>query len=121
MALWKSEEEKLKKSGRKWAESDYLPYRYAELFCEKCGKSVGKHDIVCTNLQTFMYCDECVRSYIRSTPFMLDTNIEVVLDAGNDVKLKYIGGYYSEIVVDKVCYFNKKGRYVKVKGKVYYI
>lgn len=34
--LWKSEEDKLIKSGRKWAECDeYLPYRYAELFCEK--------------------------------------------------------------------------------------
>ena len=30
--LWKSEEEKLIKSGRKWAECDYIPYRYAELF-----------------------------------------------------------------------------------------
>ena len=27
--LWKSEEDKLIKSGRKWAECDYLPYRFA--------------------------------------------------------------------------------------------
>ena len=38
--LCKSAEDKLIKSGRKWAECDYIPYRYAELFCEKCGNIV---------------------------------------------------------------------------------
>lgn len=32
MGLWKSEEDKLNRSGRKWKESlNYMPYRYAEL------------------------------------------------------------------------------------------
>lgn len=40
--LWGDLENKLNKSGRKWAESsDKLPYRYAELFCEECGVSLG--------------------------------------------------------------------------------
>ena len=68
-----------------------------------------------------MYCDDCVREYIRPTPFNISDNIEVVADFGNNVKLKYIGGYYSELIVEKICYFDKKGRYLKVKGKKYYI
>ena len=117
--MWKSEKEKLEKSGRKWEESDFLPYRYAELFCEKCGKSVGKHDIVCTNLQTLMYCADCVKPYVREVPYSIAVDKEVVFDNGNAVQVKYKGGYYAELVVDKVCYFNKKGRHIKIKGKTY--
>lgn len=119
--LWKSEEDKLIKSGRKWAASDYVPYRFAELFCEKCGKSLGKFDMVTTNVQTYMYCDECVKPYIREVPFNLTEDVEVIYDAGNEAKVKYRDNYYSEMVVYKVCYFNKKGRYIKVKGKTYYL
>lgn len=120
--LWKSEEDKLVKSGRKWASStDMMPYRCAELFCEKCGKSIGIHDIVCTNLQTLMYCSDCVKPYVRSAPFDLTENIEVLFDNGNVVKIKYKGGYYEELVTEKICYFNKKGRFIKIKGKVYYL
>ena len=119
--LWKDEENKLIRSGRKWAECDYIPYRYAELFCEKCGKSMGKHDIVCTNLQTLMYCSDCVKPYVRSVPFDLTENIEVLFDNGNMLKVKYKGGYYDELVTDKICYFNKRGRYIKVKGKRHYV
>lgn len=117
--MWKSEQEKLDKSGRKWAESDFLPYRYAELFCEKCGKSVGKHDIVCTNLQTLMYCADCVKPYVREVPYSIAEDKEVVFDNGNTVQVKYKDGYYAELIVDKVCYFNKNGRHIKIKGKAY--
>ena len=117
--MWKSEQEKLEKSGRKWAESDFLPYRYAELFCEKCGKSIGKHDIVCTNLQTLMYCADCVKPYVRQVPYSIAEDKEVVFDNGNAVQVKYKGGYYAELVVDKICYFNKRGRHIKIKGKTY--
>lgn len=119
--LWEDVKNKLIKSGRKWAECDYLPYRYAELFCEKCGKSVGEHDIVTTNLQTLMYCSDCVKSYIRTVPFDLTDDKEIVFDNGNTIQIKYKGDYYQELVVSKVCYFNKKGRYIKVKGKTYYL
>ena len=100
--MWKSEQEKLEKSGRKWAESDFLPYRYAELFCEKCGKSVGKQDIVCTNLQTLMYCADCVKPYVREVPYNIAEDKEVVFDNGNAVQVKYNGGYYAKVIVDKV-------------------
>ena len=70
--MWKSEEDKLNKSGRKWKPSlDYMPYRCAELFCEKCGTSLGIHDIVCTNLETIMYCKDCVQKYIKQVPSMV--------------------------------------------------
>lgn len=119
--LYKSEEDKLNKSGRKWAETDYIPYRYAELFCEKCGKSVGVHDIVGTNLQTLMYCNDCVKPYIRQTPYKLADDKEIVADNGLTVRIKYKDGYYKELICVKICYFNKKGRYIKVKGKTYYL
>lgn len=119
--LWKNEEDKLIKSGRKWAECDYIPYRFAELFCERCGVSMGKYDIVTTNLQTFMYCSNCVKPYICTVPFDLSKDKEIVFDSGNTVLIKYKGGYYQELITEKVCYFNKKGRYIKVKGKTYYL
>ena len=50
--LWEKVENKLNKSGRKWKESEYMSYRCAELFCEKCGKSMGVQDIICTDLRT---------------------------------------------------------------------
>lgn len=119
--LWKKAEEKLTKSGRKWAECDYIPYRFAELFCEKCGKSMGKHDVVCTDLRTSMYCADCVKPFVRAVPFELTENIEVLFDSGDAVKVKYKGGYYEELVTEKICYFNKKGRFIKIKGRVHYL
>ena len=119
--LWKSVESKLIKSGRKWSECDYIPYRFAELYCEGCGKRMGHFDIACTDLKTYMYCAECVKPFIRETPFCLDQNIQVVSDYGGYVKVKYYGDYIHEMVVSKICYFNKKGRYIKVHGKIYYL
>jgi tagatose-1,6-bisphosphate aldolase len=124
MNLWKSLEEKLIKSKRKWLPSkDEMPYRCAELFCEKCGKSMGIHDIVCTNLETLMYCSECVKPYIKETPFTIIDGIDVIKDFGNDVVIRYYESDKTVGVQDeyKVCYFNKKGRAIKVKGKKYYI
>ena len=118
--MWESEKNKLIKSGRKWAESSYMPYRCAELFCEECGKPLGIYDIVCTNLETVMYCERCVSKYIKETPITLECGT-VIKDWGTDVELEYNNGYYSLMRVTKVCYFNKKGRYIKVKGKRYYI
>lgn len=120
-SLCKRAENKLIKSGRKWSESDYIPYRIAELYCESCGESMGLFDIVCTDLKTHMYCAECVKPFIRGTPFCLDKNIQVVSDSGGYVRVKYYGDYIQEMVVTKICYFNKKGRYIKVHGKIYYL
>lgn len=124
MALWKSEEDKLIKSKRKWKPStDKMPYRCAELFCEKCGKSMGIQDIVTTNLETLMYCSECVHPYIKDTPYNVIDSVDVIKDTGNDVIIRY---YRNDRLIGiqdeyKVCYFNKKGRAIKIKGKKYYI
>ena len=51
----------------------------------------------------------------------LSEDKEVIFDNGNTVRVKYKSGYYPEMVVDKICYFNKKGRYIKIKGKTFYL
>lgn len=119
--LWKEVENKLNNSGRKWGETDYMPYRCAELFCEKCGKSMGIQDIVCTDLRTLMYCNDCVKPYIRQVPYNLTDDKEIVCDNGLTVEIKYKDNYYHELTCNKICYFNKKGRYIKIKGKTYYL
>lgn len=121
MGLWKSEEDKLNRSGRKWKESlNYMSYRYAELFCEDCGVSLGIYDIVCTNLESKMYCDKCVNKYIKNTPIILSCG-RIIEDYGDSLDLEYTDNYYKSITVNKTCYFNKKGRYIKVKGKRFYV
>lgn len=117
----KKVENKLNKSGRKWKESEHMSYRCAELFCEKCGKSMGVQDIVCTDLQTLMYCSDCVKPYIRQVPYNLADDKEIVCDNGLTVQIKYKDNYYHELTCNKICYFNKKGRYIKIKGKTYYL
>lgn len=124
MRLWREEENKLNKSKRKWKPSEtIMPYRCAELFCEKCGKSMGIRDIVCTNLETLMYCSECVKPYIKEVPYTIAEGIDIIKDMGNDVIARYYGldklvGVRDEY---KVCYFNKRGRAIKIKGKKYYL
>ena len=119
--MWKDEEDKLNKSGRKWKPSlGYMPYRCAELFCEECGTSLGIHDIVCTNLESTMYCAKCVQKYVKDTPIILPCGT-VREDFGTSVTLEYTDNHYVSMTVGKTCYFNKKGRYIKVKGKRYFI
>lgn len=121
MGLWKSELDKLNKSGRTWSEStDYLPYRFSELFCEECGKSLGRFDIISTNLETHMFCTNCVKKYIKDTPIILPCGV-IGEDYGESVALKYSDNHYVKMTVSKICYFNKNGRYIKVKGKRFYI
>lgn len=119
--LWEKVENKLNKSGRKWKESEYMPYRCAELFCEKCGKSMGVQDIICTDLRTLMYCSYCVKPYIRQVPYNLADDKEIFFDNGLTVEIKYKDNYYHDLTCNKICYFNKKGRYIKIKGKTYYL
>lgn len=68
-----------------------------------------------------MFCSECVQPYILFTPRHLTEDIEVCDDFGGTVRVKYTDNYYSEMVVFKECYFNKKGRFIKVKGKRHYL
>lgn len=119
--MWKDDEEKLNRSGRSWKPSpDYMPYRCAELFCEDCGASLGIYDIVCTNLESAMYCSDCAQKYIKETPIALPCG-KIIEDHGTSIVLEYADSYYVSLAVSKTCYFNKKGRYIKVKGKRYYV
>ena len=68
-----------------------------------------------------MYCSECSKDFCKPIPFYIAGNIEVIADYGSTVLLKYKGGYYNELSVKKICYFTKKGRYINVKNKRYYI
>lgn len=61
MGLWKSEEDKLNRSRRKWKGSlNYMPYRYAELFREDCGvsRSIATSNI--TTNYTEIYTHNCI-------------------------------------------------------------
>lgn len=98
-----------------------MPYRCAELFCEKCGKSMGVQDIIFTDLRTLMYCSDCVKPYIRQVPYNLADDKEIFFDNGLTVEIKYKDNYYHDLTCNKICYFNKKGRYIKIKGKTYYL
>jgi hypothetical protein len=112
---------KLDKAGRTWKPVTVLPYRNAELFCENCGKSVGVHDIICTDVRTLMYCSDCAQVFLRPVPYQLADGIDVVFDNGVTVGVEYTGGYYDLVRVNKICYYNKKGRFIKIKGKQYYL
>ena len=96
------------------------PDREAELFCENCGHSLGKEDVLIIDLETVKYCSKCIEKYIKETPFDIPDGT-VVKDFGDSVYLKYKSGGYIEQTVLKDCYFNTKGRYIKVKGKRVYI
>ena len=61
-----------------------------------------------------------IEKYIKETPFDIPDGT-VVKDFGDSVYLKYKSGGYIEQTVLKDCYFNTKGRYIKVKGKRVYI
>lgn len=121
MELWKSLQDKLNKAGRKWEECpDYIPYRYAYLFCTKCGANIGKYDIVRTDLNSVKYCAECAKEFIKETPYEIEIGT-VIKDCGLDVVVRYNNSPYDMIHLKKCCYFCKKGRYIKYKGKRYYL
>lgn len=113
--------EKLRKSGRNWKELEPPHDREVQLLCEKCGKSMGIEDATRVDLRTLMYCDNCAKPFVRQVPYKITDNIEVTFDNGIIVTVKYTGGYYNELSVDKICYYNKKGRFIKIKGKMYYL
>ena len=97
---------------------------YIEAYCIKCGGLVGRVERMWTDPKTMRYCHNCVKEFIVEVPFDLTEKIEVVKDMGHDVVLRYHdnGAYtYNEMYVEKTCYFNTKGRYVKVQGKTFHL
>ncbi|NLZ53472.1 MAG: hypothetical protein GX892_10050 [Thermoanaerobacteraceae bacterium] len=107
--------------------SEYtLPHKSAELFCEECGVSIGIKDITTFKLDTFLFCSDCIKRYIRPVPYQLDEGITVIEDSGNYVKIECVRQFKKEPypryeIIEKLCRFKKKARFVKVGGKRYYI
>lgn len=88
-------------------------------FCEKCGARLGTHHYY-DDRESAMYCGDCLKEFIKEVPFDLPCGT-VVEDWGSDVIIQYKTDYYPMMQVLKTCYFNSKGRYIKVKGKRYYV
>ena len=80
---------KLDKSKRKYKEcpQSKSPDREAELFCENCGHSLGKEDVLIIDLETVKYCSKCIEKYIKETPFDIPDGT-VVKDFGDSVYLQ---------------------------------
>ena len=118
--------EKLTKAGIKFSETNPPHDRRAILYCRKCSKPIGEFDVFYDSLDTHYYCKKCIKKYAKETPYKITDNVEVLFDNGATVQIKYTGGFYPEIVVDRICHFNKKGRFITLKrsggkSKRYYI
>ena len=91
---------------------------YAELFCIKCDKSLGKCELHYSSHECYKYCPDCVKEFIKLVPIKLSEDMNILEDNGNQVVLRYENIRHEEY---KQCYFSSKGRYINVKGKRYYI
>lgn len=92
--------------------------RHAVLYCIECGKRLGEFDMFCDSHEAHKYCCDCVKKFILPTPIVLSENMSVLSDFGSSVLLRYEKIRQEEI---KQCYFSKKGRFIKVKGKRNYL
>lgn len=118
-------QEKLKKSNLKWQlveyEDDYDPE--IELFCIKCGKPSGFYSfnqIKLSDLQELCCCSDCMVEYIKPVPYEFEGGI-VIWDNGDMVTMRRKDDRYEFTTVDKQCYFNTKGRFIKIGGKRYHV
>jgi len=91
---------------------------FAELFCTKCGKSLGKCELHYTSNECYKYCSICIKTFIKSVPIKLSEDMTILEDSGNSIVLRYENLRQEEY---KQCYFTSKGRYIKIKGKRYYL
>ena len=126
MDLFEDLNRKMAKSGRKWRKAEKSPYRSAVLFCENCGIELGTFDMYYESPETHMYCSNCLKKYIKPVPYQFFRDGEriktVVGDYGDcvDVRTEIVDtNYYSTI--SKTCYFSKKGRYIKINNKRFYL
>lgn len=73
-----------------------------------------------TDLNTNVYCGKCATKFKKDVPYEILQGT-IVWDNGLSVDLKYRNSYYESLTVNKICYFSKKGRYIKIKGKRVYL
>ena len=122
LELWLKVEAKLEKHKRMYRPVNirHLSHRVVELFCEKCGKSLGDYDILGKNLERNRYCIDCMKEYIKPIPYESTAGV-VVEDRGDVVVLQKKRDEHKGAIICRTCYFNTKGRYIVIDGKGYYI
>ena len=113
--MWNDVENKLIKAKRKYIPIDC---RRAELFCVECDVSLGIHDLVYDSHESLKYCNECAKKFIKESPRPLTDNITILSDYGNSVIIRYEDIRQEH---NKNCYFNSKGRFIKVKNIRYFV
>jgi hypothetical protein len=91
---------------------------YAELFCIKCNKSLGKCELHYSSHECFKYCSDCLKEFIKPVPNKLSDEMNILEDYGGSVILRYENIRHEEF---KQCYFSSMGRYINIKGKRHYI
>lgn len=99
-------------------EDNWTENEYAELFCVECDNSLGKCELHYSSHECYKYCFDCVKRFIKSVPIKLAEDMTILEDSGNSVVLRYEDIRQEEY---KQCYFTSKGRYIKIKGKRYYL
>lgn len=119
--------EKLVKSGALFSETDPPHDRNAILYCRKCLEPIGEYDVFYQDLNTVWYCGNCVQKYKKETPYNISNDIKVIIDNGSVVTVKYNDDDNDKLPIftNKICHFNKKGRFIVVKrnnkSKRYYL
>lgn len=98
----------------------YTAEVYVELFCVKCGRSLGSFDLAAKDLQSIVYCSDCLEKYGKPVLYELG-NDTTVLDMGNVICIQKKDGANSKTITWKVCYPDFNGRYITKDGKRYYI
>lgn len=110
--------DKLKKAGRKFDICEN--WRHVILYCKGCGVKLGEFDMFYESHESNLYCHDCAKKYEKSVPYEIEglEGSKVVQDNGTFVKVYYAEPMCYEI---KNCYFTKKGRYIKYRGKRWYL
>jgi len=93
-----------------------------DLYCAECGclaylkARSWAQDID----RRYVFCEKCGEKYRIETPFELPVGT-VIKDKLNTVILAYDYGSDYQANYEKDCYFERKGRYIKIKGKRYFL
>lgn len=107
----------LNKSKRKFniveLEDNQTENSYVELFCLKCGKSLGMCELHFSSVEVYKYCSDCSKEFIKEVPRSITNDITILEDHGQLIVIRYENIRSEET---KQCYFSKNGRYIKIKG-----
>lgn len=93
-----------------------------DLYCAECGNlAYPAHDSWVKDIdRRYVFCLDCAEKYRVDVPVLFPWGA-VVKDNLNTVIVDYGYGTDHNSCYDKDCYFTHKGRYIKVKGKRYWL